>query len=87
MYGMTQETNNRNIPDGLTETLLLGTMRNSISSLTALWRYVMAAMHSASIEGTPKTGPHTCSSSITDYRPDLVPVVVDEMRLMMKSLF
>lgn len=52
------------ILDGLTEASLLGIMRHAAGSLTALWMYATAAMHSASIEGTPKTGPQICSSSI-----------------------
>lgn len=69
--GKGKEGEQGDIPDGLTEASLLGTMRHADSSWRALWRYVMAAMHSASIEGTPNTGPQTCSSSIAPRQMQL----------------
>lgn len=53
----------RYILAGHTDASLLGMMRHAESGL-ALWIYVMAAMHSASIEGKPNTGPQTWSSSM-----------------------
>lgn len=58
-----RKSQGRYILAGETDGSLLGMMRHKESRL-ALWRYVMAAMHSASMDGASNTGPQTCSSSM-----------------------
>lgn len=50
------------IPRGLIDVSWSATRTHFVRG-TMRWKYAIVAMHSASIDGSPKAGPHTCSSS------------------------
>jgi hypothetical protein len=60
--GTYQKLDPMRVPRGLMDVSWSATRVHSVGGTTR-FKYAIVAMHSASIDGSPNAGPHTCSSS------------------------
>ena len=60
--GICQKLDPMRVPRGLMDVSWSATRVHSVCGIMRL-KYAIVAMHSASIDGSPNAGPHTCSSS------------------------